>query len=139
MNTEMKHTPTPWNLHHYYDGKPIVVLRDDGTSFSSAEFYIAQGEKIIGTVAMRAGAAGWPNVENHAEAKANAELIIAAVNSYHSYHSDQAKIKALTEALAELIIDAEYMDKRLLIGQPDPGCEKGSIVRAKAALSLAKS
>jgi len=40
----------------------------------------------------------------------------------------------LVKALADLISDAQAMDKRLLVGQPTPGFEKGSIQRARNAL-----
>lgn len=45
-----------------------------------------------------------------------------------------ATIEGLRTALSDLLADAEAMDARLLVGQPAPGCEKGSIARARAAL-----
>lgn len=63
----------------------------------------------------------------------NAEFITRACSSHAA---NLAKIKALETALIDLLADAVRMDARLLVGQPDPGCEKGSIVRARAALAL---
>lgn len=40
----------------------------------------------------------------------------------------------LVKAMVDLITDAQAMDKRLLVGQPAPGCEKGSIARARNVL-----
>lgn len=39
------------------------------------------------------------------------------------------------EALRDLLADAKSMDARLLVGQPNPGCVKGSIARAESILS----
>jgi hypothetical protein len=44
---------------------------------------------------------------------------------------------ALIRTAEDLLADAERMDKRLLAGQPDPGCGKGTVTRMRAALKSA--
>lgn len=102
MNTEMKHTPTPWVTTHF-DTATHSAIRSVGTPGHDLHVAFIDGR-------------------TKEENNANAEFITLACNSYHP---DQAKIKALTEAL-------EAVSRR----HPGTG-GIGDI--ARAALSLAKS
>lgn len=103
MNTEMKHTPTPWN-----EGGSII-----------SDIY---GNEIARVSTYGAGIIPAGYVCPWHAWKDNAAFITLACNSYHS---DQAKIKALTEALQA-------------VSRRHPGTGGiGDI--ARAALSLAKS
>lgn len=107
MNTEMKHTPTPWFARgpHDVSGQATVEVVSDGLR-----------SKIAVLIPSHLCD------EHGGSTQANAEFIAMACNSYHS---DQAKINALTEAL-------EAVSRR------HPGMGGiGDI--ARAALSLAKS
>ena len=76
-------TPRPWNLHASYDGQPINVTDDLGASWVAAKLIIARGNKIIGYVEVcTSPTPGFPRVLDLAEMRANAELIVEAVNNY---------------------------------------------------------
>ena len=84
--SELKHTPLPWNLHASYNGEPILIEPQDGSEpWIHAKLVIAAGEKIIGTVEMSTRTlphCGYPGVCRMAEFRANADLILQAVNNF---------------------------------------------------------
>ena len=79
------HTETPWNLHPSYNGKPFVVDPGDlgGEGWDSAHLCIAKGTKIIAQVEMMTCTrGGFPRVNNEAEMRGNADLILRACNAH---------------------------------------------------------
>lgn len=100
------HTPTPWNLHRAYDGELLAVPSEEGRSaFVAASLVIAKGDKIIAEVKMQSGAeGGWPTVETDVELRANAALIVEAVNAHASLLAQAASASALAEALARIAL-----------------------------------
>lgn len=118
-NQKTGHTPTPWGFGDLEKGskRPMWehIVDSHGTQISTVMQSIVRGCQVIGP-------------ETQEEAEANAAFIVRACNAH----------EALVAALKALITDAEAMDKRLLEDQPDPGCEKGSITRARAALKLSQ-
>lgn len=123
------HTETPWNLHPSYNGKPFAVDPGDlgGEGWDSAHLYIAKGTKIIAQVEMMTGTrGGFPRVNNEAEMRGNADLILRAVNAHDELL-----------AVAKSILDDAT-------GQPDDLGQRRWPIRAEnyrqltAAIALAK-
>lgn len=117
MNTEMKHTPTPWFARgpHDVSGQATVEVVSNGLR-----------SKIAVLIPSHLCD------EHGGSTQANAEFIALACNSYHS---DQAKIKALTEALELLALAVERMND----SPAGPAVLAMRTQEARAALSLAKS
>lgn len=84
IQAKATHTPGPWNFHPAYplDGKPLTIEGSEycpGAVWTSWDFRIAQGDKIIATVeCSTANNGGWPHVSSPDEARANAHLFVAA-------------------------------------------------------------
>lgn len=94
---EAAHTPTPWNLHRCYDGAIVAVERSDvgKEPFTDGSFVIARGDKVIGTIQFRAGKdIGWEHVSNPEEYRANAELVLLAVNSHARLTAENKALRA---------------------------------------------
>lgn len=76
-------TPRPWNLHPYYDGKPVVVTPSDGGKpWEVGSVFIAKGEAIIAEVRFMTCTDGWPHLSTPERMKAHADFILRAVNSH---------------------------------------------------------
>ena len=90
---EPKHTPLPWNLHYAYVGKPFLVDGEDsGEPWIAANLVIASGDIIIATVEMctrEKPHCGFDRVRLVEGMRANAKLILAAVNSFYEKEKDE--------------------------------------------------
>jgi len=75
------HTPGPWAIHPaYVDNKPYAVNTEDGKCWLHFDLPISGGtdDRILCTVTMSPALGGYYQVQSANEARANAQLIIAA-------------------------------------------------------------
>ena len=78
-----RHTPGEWGKHPSYCNKFELssMIRDDGSAHSWCTIVIASGDLRIAEVQFSSdGGAGWPQVKNFNEFKANVALMSAAPN-----------------------------------------------------------
>lgn len=114
--TTTKHTPTPWNIHRaYIEEKPFLVELENEEPYIVFYTRIASGDKIIGQINMDTANVGWPCVDSVIECKANAALIVRAVNA----HEELVRACAMAletikhAALSEFNIPQDYLEKAL--------------------------
>lgn len=75
------HTPGPWSVHPYSTPEWMgIPAGPHGGAFSHASLGIGAGEKLLARVEAQTAndRGGWPQVEDLAEMRANANLVIAA-------------------------------------------------------------
>jgi hypothetical protein len=112
-------------LHDSYkpiDGSPI-----DCTTFKALEVSIAHGEMLLGQVTAYevldpAGIGGYPYPVSFDEARANAKLIVRAVNNF----------EAMRDALIATLGDDSLNDLIAAVGEEPP-----FMAKVRAALALA--
>lgn len=110
MNTEIKHTLGPWELHpSYADAETREVPEGDGTAFMSWSTYIRSehNEKITcEALAWTTKTGGWPRVDKRSEMLANAHLIAAAPELLKALKAARDSIFQAAQDVPNWYIDA---------------------------------
>lgn len=92
-----RHTAGDWGKHPSYESefKLNSMIRDDGSVYSYCTICISSGSLRIAEVQFSSdGGAGWPQVKNFNEFKANVALISAAPNLLEACIALQAEASA---------------------------------------------
>jgi hypothetical protein len=99
-SSKVSFTEGPWNFHKAYplEAAPFRVRNTDGIEyFTSWDTRIAKGETIIAEVQMKvmddAAGGGWPQIKDIEEARANAQLLLAAPQLFAALEAAEQILK----------------------------------------------
>ena len=116
------HTPGPYSLHRMAGGVMRVEDAPEYTGWDFRHITIGAGDKILGRVEYQTYAAGYPKIDDMAEAEAVADLWIAAPD-----------MLAALEGLEHILARAESNAS----GNPEWEAVSGRINAARAAIAKA--